>query len=194
MSLNTHPTGLPTYPQPTEPSCLLPTKVLASVPNAGGPTLAQTRVAKAWRASEAGKSIGVNTGTLEKGYRGTVTPASVVHVEGAPWVALDIREWSSLMTIVLADPGVAAAKLEAVRAMVRSPCSYSFGYSSGPYVVARVSEDGPDLVVVTGMMSGYPVTDTFVRYGNTVTYGSMMLVPSSGDDIRTMVLDALTKA
>jgi len=108
-------------------------------------------------------------------------------------VALDIREWSSLMTIILADPGVAAAKLEAVRAMVRYPCSYTFGHS-GPYVVASVSEDRPDLVVVTGMMNGYPVTDTFVRYGNTVTYGSMMLVPSSGDDIRTTVLDALTRA
>jgi hypothetical protein len=179
---------------PAEAACALPTDVPESVRGADGPTLTAKRVEKAWRASEAGKSIGVKTGTLEKHYPGTVTPASVVQVDGARWVALDIREWSSLMTIVLADPGVAAAKLEDVRAMVRSPCSYSFGYSSGPYVVARVSQDGPDLVVVTGMMNGYPVTDTFVRYGNTVTYGLMMLAPSSGDDIRTMVLDALTKA
>lgn len=66
MSLNTHPTGLPTYPQPTEPACLLPTKVPALVPDAGGPTLSQARVAKASRASEAGKSIGVKTGTLSR--------------------------------------------------------------------------------------------------------------------------------
>ena len=117
-------------------------------------------------------------------------PVSIVYVRGAPWVALDYREWSSLTTIVLADPGVAAAKLEGVRMMVARPCSDG----SGPYFVARVTEDRPDLVVVTAMMDKNLMTSTFIRYGNTVTYASMMLVPSNTDELQAMVRDALTKA
>lgn len=162
-----------------------------SVPGADGPTLTAKQVEKAWRASESGKSLGVITGTHERDAVPPVSPGSVVVVRGAPWVALDIMEWSSVSTVVFADPGVAAAKLATVRTMVRQPCSYRFGSS---YVVARLSEDRPDLVQVTGLMGGLPITDTFVRYGNTVTHSWMTLVPRDADDVRTTVLDALADA
>lgn len=176
---------------PTEPACAMPGKVPESVDRADGPTLTAQRVAKAWRASEAGRNLGVKTGKVGDVASAEVTPASVVAEPGAPWVALDIMEWSSVTTVVLADPEAAAAKLAAIRLMVREPCSYRY---AEPYVVVHLSEDRRDLVQVTGMLQGSPITDTFVRYGNTVTYASMTLVPQKADDVRTMVLGALAKA
>lgn len=186
-----YPTGIPSESPPAEPACSRPEAAPETVPGADGPTLTAKRVARAWRASEAGKSLGVKTGKLEHSASLQVTPASVLDVPGTPWVALDIMEWSSVTTYVLADPGVAAAKLATVQAMVREPCSYRFGSS---YVVARLSEDRPDVVQATGMMDGYPLTDTFIRYGNTVTHTTMMLVPQDAGEMRTEVLEALTKA
>lgn len=168
----------------------MPTDLPASIRGADGPTLSAGRVEKAWRASKPGKSLGVTTGSLDEAVPAHAGPVSMVSVSGASWVALDYREWSSLTTIVLADPGVAAAKLEGVRMMVRHPCSYG----TGPYFVAGITEDRPDVVVVTAMMEKNLMTSTFIRYGNTVTYASMMLVPSKADELQAMVRDALTKA
>lgn len=186
-----YPTGVASGSAPAEPVCTMPDDVPETVPGADGPTLTAKRVAKGWRASEAGKSLGVKTGTQKYAATPPVTPAGVLAVRGAPWVALDIMEWSSVTTIVLPDPGVAAAKMDTIRAMVREPCSYRFGTSS---VAARLTADRADLVQVTGMMDRIPLTDTFVRYGNTVTHSWMSLVPRDADEVRTMVLEALTKA
>lgn len=185
------PAELPSYPVPTEPACAVPGGTPTSTAGAGGPTLTARRVEKAWRNSEAGRNLGVKTGKVADLVPGEVTPSRVVAEPGAPWVALDIMEWSSVTTIVLANPDAAAAKLAAVRAMLRKPCSYRYG---GPYVVAHLSEDRPDLVQVTGTLQGLPITDTFVRYGNTVTYASMTMVPQKADEIRALVLGALAKA
>lgn len=187
----TRATGIPSDSPPAEPACATPEDAPETIPDADGPTLTATRVAKAWRASEAGKSHGVKTGKVKRSAGLQVYPSSVLDVRGTPWVALDIMEWSSVRTVVLTDPGVAAAKLATIRAMVREPCSYRFGTS---FVVARLSDDRPDLVQVTGMMQGYPITDTFVRYGNTVTHTLMMLVPQDADEVRAMVVEALTGA
>jgi hypothetical protein len=162
-----------------------------SVPGADGPTLTARRVEKAWKDSEEGRSLGVRTGRVDERSHPGSTPGSLVEVPRAPWVGLDIMEWSSVTTIVLSDPGVAAARIDAVRAMVRRPCSYAFGMTP---VVASLTRDEPDLVVVSGMMQGTPITDTFVRYGNTVTHAWMSLVPPNPDDIRSMVRKALSKA
>lgn len=169
----------------------MPSSAPTPTESADGPTLTVRRVEKAWRNSEAGRSLGVKSGRVAELVPGEVTPARVVAEPGAPWIALDIMEWSSVTTVVLADPDAAAAKLAAVRAMLREPCSYPYG---GRYVVAHLSEDRPDLVQVTGMLQGLPITDTFVRYGNTVTYASMIIAPQKADEIRTLVLGALAKA
>ncbi len=187
------PSGLPTYAQPAEPACALPEGVPATIPGSGGPTLSAKRVEKAWRASESGRSYGVTAGKVDDHRAYAPRPGSAVAVAGAPKVSLNILEWSSLSTIVLADPGVAAAKLAAVRAMVDQPCSYPFAYT-GPWVVARLTRDEPDLVVVSGIMDRIPVTDTFIRYGNTITHSWMTMVPPEADELRETVLDVLTKS
>ena len=59
-------------------------------------------------------------------------------------------------------------------------------------LTAGCTRDEPDLLVVTGMMKSTPITDTFVRYGNTVTHAWMTLVPPNPDEIGSMVRSALS--
>lgn len=187
------PTWLPSYPVPTEPACALSADAPDSIAGADGPTLTVKQVAKAWRASEAGKSIGVSTGRVDADIRAPAQPAVVLVQPGLRWVKLDYWEWAGLRTYVLPSPGHAAAPLAAIRTMVREPCSYPLTIG-GPYVVMRLSEDDPDAVVVTGGMDRVPMMDVFVRHGNTVSHYSVTMMVGPSDDIVSMIRDALAKA
>lgn len=194
-SAQTAPSGFPTNPRPAEAACALPTDPPASVSGADGPTLTSKRVEKAWRASAEGKANRVTTGTLtgREAEGGSASPAQVLLEAGVHYTGVSHFEWTGLRTYVFANPGRAAAKLAAVRLMMDRPCSYQFG-SMGRYVVAELKEDAPDMLVVAGVMDNIPVTDVFVRYGNTVTdFSAIMAMPESGDVV-PLVHDALDKA
>ncbi|HEY3339330.1 MAG TPA: hypothetical protein VGK18_12560 [Propionicimonas sp.] len=137
----------------------------------------------------------MTTGTLtgREAEGGSPSPARVLVEAGIPYTGVSHIEWTGLRTYVFANPGRAAAKLAAVRLMMRRPCSYPFG-SLGSYVVAELKEDTPDALVVAGVTDRIPVTDVFVRYGNTVTdFSGILAMPEIGDVV-PLVHDALEKA
>lgn len=191
------PTGFPSYAPPAEPPCALPEEAPDSVAGADGPTLTVKQVAKAWKASEEGKSNRVTSGTIgaKDWNRAPVSPGSALIEPGVRYAGVSHFEYTGLQTYVFTDPGRAAAKLAAVRLMVREPCSYDYtGFGDGPYVVVRLGDDAPDQVMVTGAMEGVPVRNIFVRYGNTVTNFSAIMMVVEPHDVVPMILDTLSKA
>lgn len=188
------PSGFPTYSRPAEPACALPTDTQDSVPGADGPVLTVKSVARAWRASEPGKSWGVSTGRLKASDQvRTAMPGAVLGEVGTGWASVDYFEWYGLSTFVYADQGRAAAKLVAVRKMLHDPCSYPFG-AFGPYVVATLTEDASDHLLVSGTMERSPITELFVRHGNTVTHFSAMVMPLEVDKALSLIDDTLARA
>lgn len=191
------PSGLPTYPQPAEAACRLPKDAPDTIPGADGPTLSVKQVERAWKESEEGKSNRVTSGTIgaKDGSREPVSPGSALIEPGVRYAGVSHFEYTGLRSYVFADPGRAAAKLAAVRLMVRQPCSYDYtGFGAGPYVVVRLGDDAPDQVMVTGAMEGVPVRNIFVRYGNTVTDFSAVMMAVEPHDVVPMILDTLSKA
>lgn len=193
--VGTDASGRMTYAVPTEPPCALDPDAPATAGGADGPTLTLNRVTRAWRASEAGKTWGVSTGKAQAGSRVAPRPGSVLLDPGTPYANVDFFEWYGLQTYVYRDPGHAAAKLAAVRAMVRKSCSYPYSaFPNGPSLVVELSEDRPDHLVVSGTLAGSPTTDIFIRYGNTVTefFAAMKELPTR--DALAQVRGALAKA
>ena len=180
---------------PKEPHCALPAGVPARVAGAGGPTLTVKRVALAWRSSEAGKSRGVSTGKSQADPGMAARPGSVLLDPGTPYAYVNYFEWYGLQTYVFADPARAAGKLAAIRAMMREPCSYAYtSLPDGPSVVAALDDDHEDYLVVSGVMAGTPMTDMFIRYGNTVTEFSATMMGLPTRDALTQVRETLAKA
>jgi len=193
--VGTDASGQYTYAVPTEPPCALPSGLPARVAGADGPTLTVKRVARAWRSSEAGKSWGVSTGKAQADPGVAPRPSSVLLDPGTPYAYVNYFEWYGLQTYVFTDPGRAAGKLAAIRAMMREPCSYPYSsFPDGPSLVAALAEDRPDYLVVTGVMAGTPTTDIFIRYGNTVTEFSAAMRGLPTREALTQVREALSKA
>ncbi|MGC3992522.1 MAG: hypothetical protein QM779_00045 [Propionicimonas sp.] len=186
--------GLPSYPPATEPPCAIPGDAPTTVAGADGPRLTLARVAKAWRATSAGQSLGVTTGRVKAGANvpGLVLPSSVLDEPGLPWAELNIPEWNSTRTFVLSDQATAAAKLAAIRRMVAQPCSYQAG-STGQPLVLSLTVDAPDHVMATGVFGGLPFGQLFIRHGNTVTELTGVIDPDPSEAV-AMVRDALAKA
>ena len=166
------PTGLPSYPVPTERACALPADAPDSVAGADGPTLTVKRVAKAWRASEAGKShrgedrdAGARRDATREPRPGSRHSGRALGRVGHHGMVErhDVRPCRSGGRRRQAGhgPGDGPPPMQLpVRELV----------CGGP--VERGSSR--PVVQVTGMDgSGYPMTDTFVRYGNTVTHAWM---------------------
>ena len=193
--MGTNASGRHTYAVPKEPPCALPSDVSARIAGADGPTLTVKRVARAWRSSEAGRSRGVSTGMAQADPGMAARPSSVLLDPGTPYAYVNYFEWYGLQTYVFPDPARAAGKLAAIRAMMREPCSYAYTtVPDGPSVVAGLDEDRPDYLVVSGVMAGTPMTDMFIRYGNTVTEFSATMMGLPTREALTQVRDALAKA
>lgn len=193
--VGTDASGRHTYAMPSEPPCALPSGVPARVAGADGPTLTVNRVARAWRSSEAGKSRGVSTGKAQADPGMAARPSSVLLDPGTPYAYVNYFEWYGLQTYVFPDPARAAGKLAAIRAMMQEPCSYAYAtVPDGPSVVAALDEDRPDYLVVSGVMSGTPMTDIFIRYGNTVTEFSAAMMALPTREALTQVREALARA
>ena len=193
--VGTNASGQYTYAVPKEPPCALPSGLPARVGGADGPTLTVKRVARALRSSEAGKSWGVSTGKAQADPGMAARPSSVLLVPGTPYAYVNYFEWYGLQTYVFPDPARAAGKLAAIRAMMREPCSYAYTtVPDGPSVVAALDDDHPDYLVVTGVMAGTPMTDLFIRYGNTVTEFSAAMMGLPTREALTQVREALAEA
>jgi hypothetical protein len=194
--VGTDASGRYTYAVPTEPLCALASDVPQSVPGADGPALTLKRVAKAWKASEAGKGWGVSTGTVKASDRsGAIRPGSVLGDPGTGYAHINFFEWFGLQTYVLPDQGRAAGKLAAIRAMMKESCSYPFSdFPDSPSVVATLSEDQPDYLVISGTMAGTPMTDIFIRHGNTVTEFTAAMATLPTEDALSQVRGALANA
>lgn len=194
-SARTLPSGFRTHDRPAEPACVLPPDAPVSIRGADGPTLTAKRVEKAWRASEAAQGNQLNSGTVtarDLKYL-PASPASAIVEPGLAYAGFSHFEYTGLRTYIYGDPGRAAAKLATVRLMLREPCSYGFA-RMGPYVVVQLSEDSPDQLVARGVMERVPVSDIFVRYGNTITDFSGVLALVEPSDVVPMILATLAKA
>ena len=193
--VGTNASGRHTYAVPEEPPCALPPGLPARVPGADGPTLTVKRVARAWRSSEVGKSRGVSTGKAQADPGMATRPSSVLLDPGTPYAYVNYFEWYGLQTYVFPDAARASGKLAAIRAMMREPCSYAYTtVPDGPSVVAALDDDHDDYLVVSGVMAGTPMTDMFIRYGNTVTEFSAAMMGLPTKEALAQVRDALAKA
>ena len=82
-----------------------------------------------------------------------------------------------------------------IRAMMREPCSYAYTtVPDGPSWWRPWTRTDPDYLVVSGVMAGTPMTDIFIRYGNTVTEFSAAMMGLPTREALTRVRDALAKA
>ena len=186
------PTG-PVSAVPAEPACAVPKDAPTAGGDAGGPTLSAKRVAKAWRASDAGRSSGVTVRKLTDSPWSPVQPASAISVPGKVSVSVDFKEWVAMATVIFANPAEAAAKLDVIREMLREPCSYLF-LPPDRYLVASLTRDRPDDLLVSGVFEKMPTSDLFVRVGNTITYVSIAMFPITDDEWTTKIRSTLSKA
>lgn len=192
-----YPSGWPTYSEPAEAACVVPTGGPTSVAGADGPTLTAKQVATAWKNSEEAESNHFSSGTVsaKDARHAAFSPASVLIEPGVKYAGLSAMEYTGWQTFVFADPGRAAAKLEAVRVAFRQPCSYDYtGGMGGPFVVAHLGEDAANQLVVQGDMQGVSVANYFVRYGNTVTALSATMIVLQSSDVFPLILNTLSKA
>ena len=73
--------------------------------------------------------------------------------------------------------------------MLAPPTGEFRGADPGP--ACSTPQPVPDLIVVSGVMARSPVGDVFVRYGNTVTHASGMVMVFPPADVQAMVRKAL---
>lgn len=184
----------PSYPPATEPPCAIPHAAPTAVAGADGPRLTVKRVAEAWRASPTGKSLGVKTGRVQAGAAaGAVLPGSVLDEPGLAWAELNTIEWSGIRTYVLSDQTTAVQKIATIRRMLAQPCSFKLD-SLEPAVALSLTLDEPDCLLASGVMNGLPFGQLFIRFGNTVTEQTGVLVSPNPGQVAASVRAVLAKA